>query len=197
VEIGKGGAKPEAKLKTTYHISLPENGGGTIEIRNYFGAVNVDAITAKLTLKVEFSNLKMTAFAGQADVEMKYGDALFHTLSGNMNLLSDRSNIELQHLRGSAEITATYAKIRLLNLYEPEGLSIAANRSEVYLDIPTRAQIGYDIETSNVAVNHPSGKQLEQMVGTEGKMRFSYTPSGKTSTAEISLNTGTVQYIVQ
>ncbi len=197
VELGKGASKPEAKLKTIYNISLPENGGGTVEIRNYFGAVNVDAVTAGLTIKVEFSNVQMKAYAGQADVEMKYGDAQLSTLSGHLALRSDRSNIDLQHLRGSAKITAAYAKIRLLNLYEPEGLSITASRSEIYLDIPTRARLGYAIETNNVVVNHPSGKQLEQMAGTDGKVHFNYTPSGKMNTAEISLQTGTIQYIVQ
>ncbi len=197
VEVTKGADRPEAKLKSTYHISLPENGGGTIEIWNYFGSVHVDAISADIKLKVEFSNVQLKAFSGNADMNMKYGDATLTQLSGNITLTTDRSNIDLQYLKGSADIQAQYAKIRLLNMYDPKHLAIDATRSEVFLDIPSTAQLGYQIQAENVDVNHPSGKKLQQITSADGSLKLSHTPRTGSVQADIHIHTGRINYIVQ
>jgi hypothetical protein len=197
VEVAKGADRPEAKLKSTYRISLPENGGGTIEIWNYFGSVEVDAISADIKLKVEFSNVQLKAYSGNADLNMKYGDATLTDLSGTMVMITDRSNIDLQFLKGSADIQAQYARIRLLNMYDPKQLTINATRSEVFLDIPSKAQLGYQIQAENVDVNHPSGKKLTQITGADGSFKLSHTPRSGGVQADIHIHTGSINYIVQ
>jgi hypothetical protein len=197
VELKGRNGKPASKLKTTYRIKIPKNAKGEVEIWNYFGDVSIEKLNCQLSLKLEFTNLTMNDFSGEAAVRSQYGDAQVYNLSGKLDFEANRSDLELRYLKGSATVEAEYAELRLLNLYNPDNLSIVAERSEVFIDIPSKTQLGYKISTTNVSVNHPSGKKLEKVAGDKGEVRFEYTPSDALNYAQISLNTGTINYIVQ
>lgn len=197
VELRGSDKKPQSKLKTTYHIRIPAKAKGSIEIWNYFGTVSIDGISNSLELKLEFSNLSLTGFSGSAEVEMKYGEAKLKNISGSIEMTSNRTNIEVEHLSGSADIEATYAEMRLLKIKEAKGLSVDADKSEIFIDIPTDTFMGYQITTQNVEVNQLSDKEMEMKSEPNGNHRYSYKPTDGSPTAEINLNTGTLNYIVQ
>jgi DUF4097 and DUF4098 domain-containing protein YvlB len=197
VELPKGGEKPASRLKTTYEISIPKNVRGKIEIWNYFGTVTVDPIACDVSLKVEFSKVNLKSISGSANIDLKYSDAAINDVSGSLDVNSLRSGLEMQYIAGSADIRATYTRMRLLNMYDPNSLRIDAQRSEVFLDISSTAGLGYDITTSNVEINHPSGKKLQQISGPDGSLKLRLASRSGSTQAAITLHTGTFNYILQ
>lgn len=197
VELTGSDKKPESKLKTTYKIQVPANTNGSIEIWNYFGTVSIDGISNDLTIKIEFSNLILRNYSGTAELKMKYGEAALKNISGNVDLTSNRTNIEVENLTGAAEINATYAELRLIKIKEATRLLVDAEKSEIFLDIPIKTLMGYEIITQNVEVNHLSDKELKMMSDPDGSSRYRYEAANGAPRAKIKLNTGTLNYIVQ
>ena len=198
VELSGSDERPESKLKTTYKIQIPENSKGTIEIWNYFGNINVDGVSNDMKFKLEFTNLNLKDFSGTADLKLKYGEAILKNITGTVVFTSNRTNITVENLSGIARINATYAELRILKINKAIEFSVNADRSEIFIDIPTKTFMDYEIKTQNVEVKHLSTKKMEMISDPNGaSQRYQYKTVGNTATAVIQLNTGTLNYIVQ
>lgn len=197
VELSGSDTRPESKLKTTYKIQIPENSNGTIEIWNYFGNINVDGVSNDMKFKLEFTNLSLTDFSGIGDLKLKYGEVILKNTTGTVDVTSNRTNITVENLIGSAIIDANYAELRILKINKAIEFLVNADRSEIFIEIPENALMGYEIKTQNVEVNQLSTKKMEMISDPDGGQRYQFKTTGNTVTAEIQLNTGTLKYIVQ
>jgi len=197
VELSGSDERPESKLKTTYKILVPQNAKGEIEIWNYFGTVTATGLSTDLEVKLEFTNLNLTNFSGNGEIEMKYGEATLKNTSGTVEMNTNRTNVNIENLTGSATIESKFTELRLLKISRAAHLSVDAEKSELFIDIPAKAEMAYEIKTKNVEVNHLSNKELEMLTEPDGSHRYNYKAAEGSATAEINLNTGTLNYIVQ
>ncbi len=197
IELESSQKRPESNLKCTYLILIPEKAIGQIEIWNYFGKVTIEKINCELDLKLEFCDLKMSRYSGTADLKIIYGDGILTEVAGELTMNINRSSIELQYIKAATTIASEYAELRLINIYDPKILNIKARRSDVFLDIPSQSMLTYDILTSNVEVQDPSGRKMKRITEPDGRLRLSFTPREAQRQASISLDTGTINYIVQ
>ena len=197
VELSGSDDRPESKLKTTYKIQIPENSKGSIEIWNYFGDVNVDGVSNDMKFKLEFTNLNLTDFSGTGDLKLKYGEVILKNTTGTVGLTSNRTNITVENLSGIARINATYAELRILKINKAIEFLVNADRSEIFIDIPEKTLMDYEIKTQNVEVKHLSTKKMEMISEIDKTQEYHYKSAGNTATAVIQLNTGSLNYIVQ
>ena len=197
VELSGSDDRPESKLKTTYKIQIPENSKGSIEIWNYFGDVNVDGVSNDMKFKLEFTNLNLTDFSGTGDLKLKYGEVILKNTTGTVGLTSNRTNITVENLSGIAIINATYAELRILKINKAIEFLVNADRSEIFIDIPAKTLMDYEIKTQNVEVKHLSTKKMEMISEIDKTREYHYKSAGNTATAVFQLNTGSLNYIVQ
>lgn len=197
VELSGSDKRPESKLKTTYKIQIPEGAKGSIEIWNYFGNITAADLSSDIKFKLEFTNLNLTNYSGTAEMQLKYGETNLKNISGIIDLKSNRTNVTIENLTGSAEIDATYAELRILKTSKAWRFAVNADKSEIFLDIPSKALMNYEIKTQNTEVKNLSSKQLESVTDPDGTQKFRYKSDGNTANAVIQLNTGTLNYIVQ
>ena len=95
---------------------------------------------------------------------MKYGEAVLKNTSGSIDMTSNRTNIEIENLTGSAIIDRHMPNLDF-KMKEAKRLSVDAEKSEIisrHSDQNTRWLTM--IKTKNVEVNHLSDKEMEMMI---------------------------------
>lgn len=184
VAVAKGSAKPSADLRTRYTITLPPD--LDITLKNTFGKLNASDLTNSLDVTAEFCKIQLANIKGTPALNTRFGDIEGDKIDGKTTIVSVRTDISLNLLRGMCDMKTQFGKLKITADNTLSALTVTAEKADITFDPPD----GSPRFTYNL--NAEYGK-----VTTPIKLNFKYLEKSKQrekaqlvgSSALINLNT--------
>lgn len=184
VAVAKGSAKPSADLRTRYTITLPPD--LDITLKNTFGKLNASDLTNSLDVTAEFCKIQLANIKGTTALNTRFGDIEGDKIDGKTTIVSVRTDISLNLLRGMCDMKTQFGKLKITADNTLSALTVTAEKADITFDPPD----GSPRFTYNL--NAEYGK-----VTTPIKLNFKYLEKSKQrekaqlvgSSALINLNT--------
>lgn len=165
----EGTPEPEAAFEAIYHVKVPP--ACPVYLKNYFGTANIANLNNRFRFNGEFSKIDMENISGNIDLRSRFGDILGSHLDGIVNIWSRRSNVTLNDIRGSFDITAQYGTLRIFAEDRLLKLNIDAEKSDVYFFNPNPEFYGYTLTANNGNVVFPGELSYEEPETTKADQR--------------------------
>ena len=142
-----------SNLKVEYSIRVPFN--CTIEVRDYFGNVNINDLTGSMTFNILYGDLDLNNCSGILDVNINFGDVNSRHTNGRLVLNATHSEITMKDLDGTVHINAKSCDIFLATKNKLNMLTIDAEKSDVQFE-GDFDHYAYELVTSYGDINIPS-----------------------------------------
>lgn len=169
LSAAEGAPEPEASFEAVYYVKVPP--ACPVYLKNYFGTANIANLNNRFRFNGEFSKIDMENISGNIDLRSRFGDILGSHLDGMVNIWSRRSNVTLNDIRGSFDITAQYGTLRIFAEDRLLKLNIDAEKSDVYFFNPNPEFYGYTLTANNGNVVFPGELSYEEPETTKADQR--------------------------
>ncbi len=135
--------KPSSILQAHYVITIPEH--CPLNLKNYFGKADINDLKKQVVINSEYCKIKLTNIEGDVSIETRFGDVVGMGITGNINILSTRSDITLTQLKGSIDIRAKYGLIKIDADKSLIDLNIDAEKSDIMFLNPATETYSYNL----------------------------------------------------
>lgn len=191
IELEKGESKPASNLRAFYTIRIPKN--IPIDIKNRFGAIQLNKLEQDIEMELEFSNLEMEDIKGDIEIQTKFGDINGINLRGNFKFTSTRSDISLEELQGNFDLNTKLGNIKIAgdkNLYK---LDIDSDKSKIEF-IPYKAEsFQYDLSSSYGELEINNDTNFTFLDNSKKLKRVVYKKDSDLATITIKANFGSIK----
>lgn len=191
IELARNEEKPQSDIKVVYHIKIPTN--CEIEIKNYFGTINLENIKSGFKITGEFSKIELHSMSGKGSVKSTFGDISANGLNGNIRIESNRSDIELNKISGMLEINSTIAEISVQEINNSSEIKIEAEKSKVNIALKdfNEYQLQFDLIKTTMEV--PDAMKLIFTENEQEKIIAGFTGRAIQSNISVKLNVGSLR----
>ncbi|MCB0807603.1 MAG: DUF4097 family beta strand repeat protein [Bacteroidales bacterium] len=190
VELGRGETKPESALKVVYNLKIPE--GCPLDIRNYFGSIDIKNVKSGLKINSEFSKIGLENVRGITDIQSTFGDINCSDTGGDISILSNRSDIAMNGLTGNIDLDASVAEIKLGNFGNVKKLKIKAEKSVIDLNIPQFDRFAFSLDLKDCDFQKPELINMESSQEDPSKIKANFQVNSNKPLVTINLNLGSL-----
>lgn len=170
IELGKNEPKPLSSLKAVYHLKIPKN--CPVEIRDYFGRIEVDSLHTNCTINSEFSPIGLKEVTGNLHVSSLFGDITISRIAGETTIVSNRSNIDISGSSGNFRIDASSATIAIRDKNDFNSLVLAALGSSIIFYAKNLFSYTYTLSLSESVLNIAGQLKPEDEKKEKGATKF-------------------------
>ncbi|WP_143473367.1 hypothetical protein [Flavilitoribacter nigricans] len=170
----EGAPAPEASFEAVYYVRVPP--ACPVYLKNYFGVANISNLNNRFRFNGEFSKIDLENISGSIDLRSRFGDIFGNHLDGIVNIWSRRSNVTLNDIRGSFDITAQYGTLRIFAEDRLLKLNIDAEKSDVYFFNPNPEFYGYTLTANNGNVVFPGELSYEEEDNKADQRKIKFKP---------------------
>lgn len=190
IELGRYESKPASALKVIYNIRLPEN--CPVEIRNYFGKIEVKNLKANLKISSKFTKIDLAEIEGVTTVNTTFGDVTASRIRGETAIISNRSDITISGVGGKLDLNSTIAKINLSDLNTITEIHIEAQKSFLDLKITGLNRFAYKFDLHNCEFEKPKNMVPVFTKNEKEEINASYNTAQEYPLIELNVNIGSL-----
>ncbi|MEZ4990066.1 MAG: DUF4097 family beta strand repeat-containing protein [Saprospiraceae bacterium] len=185
LSIGEKDDPTESSFQAVYHVQVPAD--CPVYLKNHFGAASISDLTNSFRFNGQFSQIDLANLKGTLDLRSRFGDIFGDHLDGMVSIWSRRSDITLNDIRGSFDITAQYGTLRIFAEDHLLKLNIDAEKSDVYFLNPNPAFYGYTLTANNGAVVFPGELTYQEEETGPDQRKIQFHPPAREFFANITI----------
>jgi hypothetical protein len=185
------GSSPQAQLKATYTIRLPNT--CPVYVKNHFGSTHVSELTKSFTLNSEFSEIILKDLKGIIDVQTKYGDITGDGIHGNVSMNARRSDITLTDISGDFDVYTAFGIVKLFTDHRLlNSLNIDGEQSDVYIFDPLPSSYGYELTAHYGSITTPRDLKFNYIENNQSIKKAVFIPSKEMASISINITFGDI-----
>jgi hypothetical protein len=185
LSVGEKDEPTESSFQAVYHVQVPAD--CPVYLKNHFGAATISDLTNSFRFNGQFSPIDLANLKGTLDLRSRFGDIFGDHLDGVVSILARRSDVTLNDIRGSFDITAQYSTLRLFAEDHLLKLNIDAEKSDVYFMNPNPAFYGYTLTANNGSVVLPGELTYQEEDTGPDQQKIRFRPPGREIFANITI----------
>ncbi|MBN2174433.1 MAG: hypothetical protein JW731_09885 [Bacteroidales bacterium] len=190
VELARGETRPESALKVTYNLKVPED--CPLDIRNYFGSIDIKNVKAGLKINSEFSKISLGKVGGNVNIQTLFGDIDCTQVDGETAIISNRSDISMAEMSGNIDIDASVAEINLGSFGKVKQLKIKAEKSVIDLKMPQFDQFAFSLDLSDCEFKKPENMMVDISLSDPSNIKAKFQVNSNKPLVTINLNFGSL-----
>ncbi|MCB2221790.1 MAG: hypothetical protein KQI35_15455 [Bacteroidetes bacterium] len=190
IELTRNEEKPQSDIKAIYHLKIPKD--CALDIKNYFGNINLENINFKFKITSEFSKIDLKKISGKGSINSTFGDITANEIDGNIHIESNRSDIEIKKIKGILEINSTIADILLQDIDEYSEINFDLEKSIVHIALKDFNQYQLQFDLINATLKIPDAMKLLYEENEKEVIKANFSGEEKKSKINFKINTGSL-----
>jgi hypothetical protein len=190
IELTRNETKPESSIKVIYHIKIPEK--CPINIRNYFGKIDIRSLNNPLKIDGEFSAVDLQGSTGTTDISTSFGDITASGIQGETTITSSRANIFISESGGVIKLDASFGAVCLQDLKSVISIRIEAKKSTVNFNESNPDQYSYRFDFVQSKIIKPEKMILNSLPNEKDMIRAAYNQGRPFPTVYFDLDNSTL-----
>jgi len=152
--------KISSNLSIEIEISVPN--ATPVVVKNLYGTVKLMSLT-HVNTEVSFGKIILDKISGNSTIHSRYSDITLNDILGTINITAEKATIEATSIDATTKIESQYGKIVFDARSNHQSIQIKSQRTEAIITVDNFKRFNYKLSTTFAKIKIPDkdlGKEL-------------------------------------